>query len=86
MTLLFINVAQPPGVSAIQVTRSNHKKGTSAMNVYQPKRVVLIDEGESIKLKCKVPRGNPIPMITWLKDGYEIEAKRSFRARIKTRR
>ena len=44
----------------------------------------VVDEGSSIKIKCKVQGGNPIPKIKWVKGGFEV--KPSFRSRIKTKK
>jgi hypothetical protein len=45
----------------------------------------MVDEGDTLKLKCKVGRlGNPQPAIRWEKNGYQIQP--GFRSRIKNKK
>lgn len=41
--------------------------------IVQPKPAVVI-EGQNVSLDCAA-NGNPVPTITWLKDGYAIDMK-----------
>ncbi|XP_059097029.1 protein vein-like [Tigriopus californicus] len=45
-----------------------------------------IDESDNVKLKCKVPIGQPIPEIQWLRNGQELSSTMRFKIRSKRRR
>ncbi|TRY81042.1 hypothetical protein TCAL_06494 [Tigriopus californicus] len=42
-----------------------------------------IDESDNVKLKCKVPIGQPIPEIQWLRNGQELSSTMRFKIRSK---
>eukprot|EP00057_Strongylocentrotus_purpuratus_P013444 XP_011667918.1 PREDICTED: myosin light chain kinase, smooth muscle isoform X2 [Strongylocentrotus purpuratus] len=44
----------------------------------QKPRSIHIDEGSSVTLSCKID-GEPLPTVTWIKDGRPIEAGRRFK-------
>ena len=44
----------------------------------QKPRSINIDEGSSVTLSCKID-GEPLPTVTWIKDGRPIEAGRRFK-------
>lgn len=45
-----------------------------------------IDENDNVKLKCRVPIGQPIPEIQWLRNGQELTSTFRFKIRSKRRR